>query len=495
MSETRPNILLVMADQLAPMFTGAYGHSVVQTPSMNTLADSGVRFDAAYSPCPVCSPARASLMTGMYPPEIGAWDNGSELPADVTTFAHHLRLAGYATCLSGKMHFVGPDQLHGFEERLTTDVYPADYKWTPDWDTPLEPKLYGGKPLAIYHVTAGVTQWSQNFEYDEEAHFHALQWLRARRTELSDRDSRPFCLCVSYQHPHNPFHTTRGLWDLYEGIEIDIPMVPDDMEAHVHPMDYWINVFHGVDRVDLMNPETLYNLRRAYYANTTYIDRKLGELIATLKQCGLNENTIIFFTSDHGDMLAERGMVQKRTFYEYSVRVPLIAHYPGHWGPGRVVNDPISLMDLAPTFVELGAGQEPSDMSGRSLVPLLEGYEDRDKPREVISTWHSHGIRAACFMIRRGKYKYIYVHGEAPQLYDLDEDPGEWNNLASQAAYADLEADLKARILSQFDPDEIEARVRDSQRRRLFIREAGKMGKRTSWDYQPFVDASHRFRH
>ncbi len=134
----RPNILLVMADQLVPFLTGAYGHPVVRTPNLDRLAERGVRFDAAYTPYPLCAPARAALLTGRYASSIGCYDNAAVFPADQPTIAHYLTNHGYDTALTGKMHFVGPDQLHGFEERLTTDIYPADFGWTPDWLQPDE---------------------------------------------------------------------------------------------------------------------------------------------------------------------------------------------------------------------------------------------------------------------------------------------------------------------------------------------------------------------
>ena len=137
-SVSQPSFLFVMADQLAPQFTGAYEHPVVRTPAMDALVERGTRFDTAYCPYPLCAPSRYSMLAGQPATEIGAWDNGSEFPASVPTFAHYLRLVGYRTALSGKMHFVGPDQLHGFDERLTTDVYPADFAWTADWETPSE---------------------------------------------------------------------------------------------------------------------------------------------------------------------------------------------------------------------------------------------------------------------------------------------------------------------------------------------------------------------
>jgi len=132
MTQDKPNIVLIMADQLAPHFTGTYGHPLVKTPNLDALAARGMRFDAAYCNSPLCAPSRASFMTGQLVSRIAAYDNASDFGASVPTFAHYLRRAGYRTCLAGRMHFVGPDQLHGFEERATTDVYPADFAWVPD---------------------------------------------------------------------------------------------------------------------------------------------------------------------------------------------------------------------------------------------------------------------------------------------------------------------------------------------------------------------------
>ncbi|NND01748.1 MAG: sulfatase-like hydrolase/transferase, partial [Acidimicrobiia bacterium] len=134
MLSRQPNILLVMADQLAPHATSTYGHTVVKTPHMDALAARGTLFEAAYANSPLCAPARFSFLSGQAITKIGAYDNASEFPAAIPTLAHYMRLMGYRTSLSGKMHFVGPDQLHGFDERLTTDIYPADFAWTPNWD-------------------------------------------------------------------------------------------------------------------------------------------------------------------------------------------------------------------------------------------------------------------------------------------------------------------------------------------------------------------------
>ena len=201
----RPHILVVMVDQLSALFLRAYGHGVTRTPAIDRLAEEGVVFENAYTPSPLCAPARASFMTGQLPTRTGVYDNSAELASSLPTFAHYLRLEGYRTCLSGKMHFVGPDQLHGFEERLTTDVYPGDFGWTPDWSRP------GERVSRWYHDAesvkeSGVADMTNALEYDDEVAFHAVRRLyhHARYGE-----GEPLALCVSFTHPHDPYVARR----------------------------------------------------------------------------------------------------------------------------------------------------------------------------------------------------------------------------------------------------------------------------------------------
>jgi choline-sulfatase len=460
----RPNILLVMADQLVPFLTGAYGHRVVQTPALDRLAAEGIRFDAAYTPYPLCSPARAALVTGRYASRLGCYDNASILPADEPTIAHYLTNAGYDTVLTGKMHFVGPDQLHGFRRRLTTDVFPATMDWVPTMDE--EGRFVrGGHARSYVPPEVGVRPWTKFLSYDEETHFRALEYLRERARLEPDE---PFFLTVSYHHPHDPFHPTQELWDLYEGAEIELP---EQRDWEVSAMDAWANEAHEIDSVDLTDPEALTALRRAYYALVTYVDRKLGELLDAVPA-----DTVVLFTSDHGDMLGERRMVQKRCFYEWSVRVPLLLRLPAGEDAGTTVPHPVSLLDLAPTLLDLAGVEERLPLDGRSLL-------DPDPDRAVLAEYHVEKVRAPCFMARRGSRKLIHVHGHGEQLFDLERDPHEGRGLDEDAG------DLRGLILAAFDPDAIAADGAASVRRRELIREA--MARNgTRWDHAPVFDAT-----
>jgi choline-sulfatase len=485
----KPNILFIMADQLIPFLTGAYDHPVVKTPNLDRLVREGVRFDAAYSPCPVCAPARAAMMTGKYVSNIGTWDNAAAFCCEEPTFAHSLTVAGYDTVLSGKMHFVGADQLHGFSRRFTTNAYPAEFDWTPvrDAENPL------ARNHARQYVGEGIKigRWNQFLSGDEETQFRALEYLHAKGLEQQDNEtSQPFFLCVSYHHPHEPFWPSAELWNLYEDEEIDMPDFPDNMEETYSSLDKWLNIYHGVlKESNLLDPDSIRRVRRAYYACVTYVDRKVGELLDSLEENGFADNTIIVFTSDHGDMLLEKGMVQKRTFYEWSSRVPLIIRFPDGRRAGETFDQPVNLIDLLPTFLDMAgvAEEERLPVDGRSLMKLMDGSDTENYV--TFSEYHSQGSHAACFMVRQGQYKYVYIHGYDSQLFDLEPDPDEWHNLVGQSEYMEVEAELKALILNKFDPAAIDEAVNVSVKRRELVKQAMQLTN-TNWDYEPYFDSS-----
>lgn len=472
----KPNMLILMADQMTCALTGAYGHPVVQTPALERLCAEGVRFDAAYTPCPLCTPARSAMFSGRHVSRTRTYDNASVLPSDVPTFAHHLRVAGYQVVASGKMHFVGADQHHGLEARLTPDIYPADFSWTPQDEEYAAPDERSGRK-AIAAMDAGPCEWSDQLSYDEDVHARALEFLRG----WSGR--RPFCLLVSYSHPHPPFLAPRRLWDLYEGREIPLPGLTDIAAAERSDMERWLHGFQGLSPADAADVDFLRRLHRAYYAMVSYVDEKVGELLGALERSGLRDSTAVIFLSDHGSMLGQRRMVQKRLFYEWSARVPLIASLPRLWPGGQCVQTPVSLLDLFPTLTDLAQAPAPLDVDGRSLMPLLAGQAAQD--RAVISEYHGEGVPAPCFMVRRGRYKYTCAHGHGRELFDLAADPGEGNNLAGRPELADVQSELHAAILERFDPAAIAEDMIRSRSERLLMREAMRQGEPTRWDYRP----------
>lgn len=492
----RPNVVLVVCDQMSAWTLGALGAPFGVTPHLDALASGGLNFSNAYTSYPVCVPARASMMTGRYASRVGCVDNASLYGSDIPTVAHHLSAAGYETVLTGKMHFIGPDQLHGFERRLTTDIYPANFAWLPNRDDVSSFRHVDhpdAKPLAIDYVTAGVRQWSDGLEYDEETHLRALQFIRSRRTQVGGSEQlpppereehRPYLLCVSYHHPHEPFHVPQDLWDRFADLDVGLPAQDPDLPQS--QMDRWVNAFHGVDDVPLHDPDRLTQLRRAYLCLVAYIDDKVGHLIEVLTETGQRDDTVIMFTSDHGDMLGERGMVQKRCFYEPSANIPLIVNGPGRVRQG-IVDTPVSLVDVLPTILNIASVENALPVDGVNIVEDV-----LDPARTIYSEYHSEGVYAPCFAVRSGRYKLIYVHGDDHQLFDVKDDPGERVDLAGRPELAEVENALVEQLLGEFDPDAIEQEIRQSLARRRLIK-AAMSRSGTHWDHEPRVDPTRQY--
>ena len=486
----RPNILFVMADQLAGPALPVYGHKVVKAPHLDRLAAGGVVFESAYCNFPICAPSRASMLSGRLPHAIESWDNAAEFPSSVPTMAHYLRDAGYRTILCGKMHFIGADQLHGFEERLTTDIYPADFSWTPNWlNGP------GDKPTGISMrpvLEAGSCVRSLQIDYDDEVEHFGLQKLYDLARDGSEQ---PFFMTLSYTHPHPPFVAPQEHWDRYRHEDIDMPKVAPIPYDKLDPHSQWLYHAHGQDLYTVTEAHVR-NARHAYYAMTSYIDDKVGRVMKTLEDTGLAKNTVVVFGVDHGDMMGERGMWYKQTFFEWSARIPLIVSFPQRWKPRRV-RAHVSLVDLLPTFLDIATDGHPPEyvdpLDGASLVPLIEGSET-DGQRTAISEYSSEGVCAASRMVRRGPWKYVYTRGLPPMLYNLEQDPDELHDLAGTPACAAIESELRARALQGWDPEQVHARILASQKRRLFLAKVNEKSPGTpNWAFQPFMDASKRY--
>lgn len=480
-----PNIVLIMADQLAPHFTGAYGHPLVKTPNIDALAARGMRFDAAYCNSPLCAPSRFSFMSGQLISRIAAYDNASEFPASIPTFAHYLKMMGYRTCLSGKMHFVGPDQMHGFEERVTTDIYPADYAWTPDWELPDEriDKWYHNMATV---KDAGQGQATFQIDYDEEVAFFA----KRRIFNYARDDDSPFCMVASFIHPHDPYVARPEWWNLYDSADIDMPAFTLAAEEHD---GFSRRVMDGIEASTVaLSDDDIRKARHAYYANVSYFDSKVGEMVQAITEAGMLDDTIFIVTADHGDMLGERGLWYKMNFFEHSARVPLIMAGPGI-GQGSAAN-PCSLVDILPTMLDIAAtkgAEKPAlgmTIDGRSLLPLAQGKDD--PVEEAIGEYCAEMTGHPVFMIRRGDFKYIACEGDKPLLYDIANDPRETTNLVDDPAHAERAAAFAAEVAGRWDSAKLRADVIATQKQRRAIHAAMEAGAAEPWDYNPPRDAS-----
>lgn len=476
----QPNILIIMADQLSPAFLRVYGHKLVRTPHIDALAADGVVFENAYCASPLCAPSRASFMAGLLPSRTRVYDNAAEFAADIPTYAHHLRRLGYRTVLSGKMHFCGPDQMHGFEQRLTTDIYPADFGWTPDWDHPeARPSWYHNMSSV---TEAGLAVRTNQLDFDDEVVF-------AAEREIYDKargnDKRPLLLVASLTHPHDPFAITREYFDLYAQEDIDMPgpaIPPDQLDPHSQRLRHVC----AMDAQKLTEAQ-IRTARRAYYGEISYVDRNVGRLLKALGDCGLRDDTIVIVLADHGEMLGDKGLWYKMSFFENSARVPLIVNAPGRFAPRRVAAA-ASLLDVTPTLVDLAGGDAGAiDTDGRSLLPHLEGGS---APDETLAEYLAEGAIAPIVMIRRGPWKFIHSPADPDQLYDLSQDPGERANLANHARHAGRVAEFRDEVARRWRLDALDAEVRASQRRRRLVDDALNQGEPKPWDFQPFRDAS-----
>ena len=377
MSGQKPNFLIVQADQLAARALAAYGNRITRTPAIDALAEQGIVFENAFCNYPLCGPSRASMMSGLLAFNAGVFDNGTEFAATIPTFAHYLRILGYQTCLSGKMHFIGPDQLHGFDERLTTDIYPSDFNWAANWtagESGNEPERLLAAAGEVHGIRqSGVYERTVQLDYDDEVCFKAVR--KIHDFARSD-DTRPFCLVVSFTHPHDPFAVPRQYWDRYRHEDIDMPEIPrlprQELDAHSRRLHDHI----GTAEADLTDDE-IRIARHGYYAAISYVDDQLARLREALSVAGLAGNTITVFLSDHGEALGERGLWFKRSFYDVALKVPMIVSTPTSGTPLRA-RENVSLVDLLPTLVDLADAREglariEPVFDGRSLRPAIEG--------------------------------------------------------------------------------------------------------------------------
>ncbi|GAB7346356.1 hypothetical protein MBLNU457_5066t1 [Dothideomycetes sp. NU457] len=475
---SQKNILYIMADQLAAPLLKMYNkNSQIKTPNLDKLAEKSVVFDSAYCNSPLCAPSRMAMITGQLPSKIGSYDNASSISSDVPTYAHYLRSAGYETALAGKMHFIG-DQLHGYENRLTADIYPADYGWAVNWDEP-------GARLEWYHnsssiLQAGTCVRSNQLDYDEEVMYKSKQYLYDHVRQ--GPNARPFALTVSLTHPHDPYCIEEKYWDMYEGVDIDLPEVrinKEDQDPHSKRL---------LDVCDLADydftDEQIKKARRAYYGAVSYVDDCVGQLLEVLDKCKLTDDTIIMFSGDHGDMLGERNLWYKMSYFESSVRVPLLISHPQTYAPHHVPQN-VSTLDILPTLVDLiNSKLIPGlPMDGVSMMPHLKGQTGNDT---VFAEYMGEGTIAPLVMIRRGPWKYIRCPADPPQLFNLNRDPKELINLSTSTdpedqkvfkAFED-EADAK------WDLQAITDSVLAQQRRRRFVAAALKQGRWESWDYK-----------
>ena len=448
------NLLFLLSDQHTRDMTGCYGHPVVQTPNIDWLAERGVRFSNAYTNCPICVPARASLATGRYVHQIGYWDNAFPYDGSPASWHHRLREQGFRVDSIGKLHFRGQGSDHGFSqevEPLHVVDGVGDLLGCIRQDSPAR-----NQRPAIHDAGPGDSTYLQ---YDARNAENACSWLR----EHAD-DEKPWVLLASFVCPHPPYISPEELYNRYPLDDLPLPAQWQQDEWPEHPAIDYFRHFFSIN--EPFSEETLRKLTAAYYGVTTYLDQQLGRVLDTLTETGQAENTRIIYTTDHGESLGARGLTGKFTMYEEAAAVPFILAGPDV-PAGKVVNTPISLVDCFPTIMEtVGAEMHPDeqDLPGTSLWQIAR---EPDQDRTVFSEYHAVGSRHAAFMLRDKQYKYIHYVSEPPQLFDLDIDPQERHNLADSSRHQATLERFERQLRAMLDPEAVDAQAKVDQQAKV----------------------------
>jgi choline-sulfatase len=481
MPTNKPNIVLIMCDQMAARAVGCYGQEAKITPNIDRLAEGGALFTNFYCNSPICCPSRASMFSGQFVSDVGVYDNGAEFHADTPTFLHGLKGSGYRNFLSGKAHFVGPDQLHGFDIRLTRGIYPSSFIWTPNWLEPVA--LNNGSNIAQVQ-DSGSCIWSLQLEYDDEVLHRGLECLRAEaRRQDNEKHTSPFFLNISFTHPHDPFFMPE---EYLRRVHDNLLKPPRSNwgDAACHPYNQWINRHHGHDEIHLSETEIL-RARLAYYAACAYIDDCVGTVVNEIRRLGLSEQTLVIFTADHGEMMGEHGMWFKRTFFDEAVRVPFFACWPGTIPAGRIVDSTASLVDLFPTLSEIAGVDlqfvEACELRGSSLASLMTSGDDQQS-RCAIFEYLGEGTTEPLRGIVGDGLKLVDVRTQPSILFDLQADPFEIKNLFEDLNYGEREKKLRAKLEADWDADRVKSEVIRSQTRRRIINNAAYDTQVPNWD-------------
>lgn len=453
MSPTPQNMLVIVSDEQAAQYLGCSGHPIVKTPNLDKLAARGTRFTSAYTNCPICVPARASLATGRYVHELGTWDNAIAYEGRQATWAHRLTSSGKRAVSIGKLHYRDDTVLGGFDETIIP-MHIIDGLGD----------LLGAvrDPLPVRHKTKSLSEElgpgeSSYTRYDRAITKAAIQWL----SETAPKLEQPWTLYVGLVAPHFPLIAPEEFFAMYPPEKMPLPKAykPEDWPKHA-----W---FEAIRKCFIWNDFFDDDKRRlataSYFALCSFLDDNIGKILAALEGAGFGGNTRIVYSSDHGDNLGVRGLWGKSNHYQESVAIPMIMAGPDV-PQGKVVSTPVTLVDVFPTVLECtGTPRADEDLAkpGRNLLTIAQAPDD--EKRVAFSEYHAAGAASGAFMIRRGRFKLVHFVGMAPQLFDLKADPEEMNDLAGKAEYAATVAELNAELRKICDPEEVDARAKADQ--------------------------------
>lgn len=452
------NLVIIMADELSPKFLGHARHPLVRTPNLDALAAGGTRFTRAYTPSPLCMPARAAFATGRYAHETGYWDNVLAYDGRVPSWGHHLQRTGHHVATIGKLHYTGSDIAAGIDEQIVPMhvVDDGDFYGLMRDDPPSRPQ---SAQLAA-KVGAGESEY---IRYDLRITELAEQWLA---DNAGNSERKPWVLFVSFLAPHFPLIVPQRYIDLYDIEQIGLPKT---VSGEGHQGHGWWETFHACYDFDRYFRDDLHRRQaiQAYLGLCSFVDDNVGRVLKALQRAVPADSTRVIFTADHGDNLGARGLWGKSTMYEESVGIPLIVSGPGV-PQGKVSHTPVSLIDFYPTILDAvgeSLTEEERALPGQSILSIANAEDDDE--RIVFSEYHASCARTGSFMLRQGRFKYVHLTGYPAQLFDLQDDPEEQHNLVTSQDHAAVVQRFEGELRRRLDPWEVDRRAKADQLRKL----------------------------
>jgi choline-sulfatase len=433
-----------LSDQHNPHLLGYAGNRTINTPNIDKLASEGVVFDNAYCQNPLCVPSRSSIISGRYSRSTGIYGNNHILEANSPTIPRILSASGYRTCLIGKAHFNG-EQFHGYQQRPYGDLFGQCHQ--PD---PARTADKGDAGLGDFLGNAGPSGIPLPLTQTEICVAEAAKWLQ---THISLHQNQPFFLSVNFDKPHFPLNPPEPYFKRYAG-KVELPVFPDNYLQETVPFVRDTIKNSSIGKRYNKEAEAQKRALTAYCGCIEWVDNAIGRLLEVLEYLGLQENTIVVYSSDHGEMAGEHGAWQKTLFFDASARVPLVIRWPGHFQAGNRCAVPVGLIDLFPTFCEVAGSETPPSCEGMSLVPLLRGSGAFARDAIFCESALARNPKHAGCMIRTGKWKYCYYLDGNEELYDMVVDGEEWNNLSRDPLHHHLLKILREKVIEFWRPDE-----------------------------------------
>lgn len=455
---TDKNVLFILSDEHSRAVLGCYGNSAVSTPHLDALAARGTRFATAYCNSPICIPSRASLATGRYNHEIGYWDNAEPYDGAVPGWANHLSEAGHRVTSIGKLHFRDEQAPVGFESQILP-MHVVEGKGDLHGLLRSPPRPRPGMRRLAEELGPG---WSSYAQYDSDIADAACSWLGERAAAPDDKTWVGF---VSFVCPHFPLVAPQAFFELYDPARLPWPKGRGETSIYDHPVLAAFRRYQNYD--DYFRDEAQVRLAiTSYYALVSYLDHNVGRVLQALQDSGLADDTLVIYSSDHGDNLGTRGFWGKSLLFEESAGVPMILAGPGV-PAGKVSATPVTLVDVAPTLYAAAdhavLAREAAGLPGRSLLELAAAPDDTQ--RCAFAEYHAVGAVTGCFMLRCGRWKYLHYEGYPGQLFDLESDPDELVDRAGDPSCAAVLGDMEGRLKKIVDPAEATARAFADQRR------------------------------